>query len=733
MFIDLSHNFVVKNTITVKFSESVNAKLVPRLVAKYGESLLGIQMYEDYISDAFYSRGEWYYPLTVILTSGPVTEWVKWKMKAGAFKDGIPYAYVGEGLLDINIVAEAPYEFAEKLAGRAICSTEETLKINIETTATDPTFLSGRYSQTFVDEMARQLASKISEAMSVEGIEGGAISLSLVFAPATYMEHTSENVTYRRLLIADSASAPRDFWVKWTREDGAMAYTVSDHVSAENITFEIGEDVPQKVREKEYRFLLSAGGDKYHNAMGRKNITEWRELIKRAIRRGDLIKIEPVVTEEQNDDLTAALAAVLGKEPTREETPAVEQPVAENEEFARAMAMARAILSERESVAAENAHEPVIDQPEPESEPEIETTAIPAATPSIFDIPEVAVSADEAPAIEAEPDIEKAPVIESAPVIEETPVVAAPVAEIASADVFEDIEDEEALEDEESTLIDPTMLVGATSTASYSEPETPAPVAEPEPAAPAVSREEIEAKIRAEIETRVRLEYESRARRQAEEEAEKHRLAAEELRRKNQELIEAAEAERARQAQLAEQLRAEAKERERLAEAARIALEQARKEEEEKARAAALARAVEERRREEERLAAEERRRAAEAAKREAERKAEEERLAKIKATEALAGNAKSKNYTYTSKTVKFLFRRAVDPNITARIYEIIKTTLEYYGKEKMYMRIKATIPDTTTVILEFVEIPMEEMTLLSNIIKVLGNSGLGIAKAIVE
>lgn len=726
MFIDLSHNFVVKNTITVKFSESVNAKLIPRLVAKYGESLLGIQMYEDYISDAFYARGEWYYPLTVILTSGPVTEWVKWKMKAGAFKDGIPYAYVGEGLLDINIVAEAPSEFVEKLAGRAICSTENTLKVNVETTATDPTFLSGRYSQTFVDEMARQLAAKISEAMSVEGIEGGAISLSLVFAPATYMEHTSENVTYRRLLIADSASAPRDFWVKWTREDGAMAYTVSDHVSAENITFEIGEDVPQKVREKEYRFLLSAGGDKYHNAMGRKNITEWRELIKRAIRRGDLTKVEPVAAENQNDDLTAALAAVLGKEPVREAAPTAEAaPAVENEEFARAMAMARAILSERESAAAEITPEPVVEQPEPELE--IETVTVPAATQSIFDIPEVAAP------------VEEEPVIEAAPVVEEATAATVPVAETASVDIFEDIEDEEGLEDEESTLIDLSLLDGVAPAAAYSEPSAPAPVAEPvapaepEPVAPAVSREEIEAKIRAEIEARVRLEYESRARRQAEEEAEKHRLAAEELRRKNQELIEAAEAERARQAQLSEQLRAEAKERERLAEAARIALEQARKEEEEKAQAAALARAVEERRREEERRAAEERRRAAEAAKREAERKVEEERLAKIKATEALAGNAKSKNYTYTSKTVKFLFRRAVDPNITARIYEIIKTTLEYYGKEKMYMRIKATIPDTTTVILEFVEIPMEEMALLSNIIKVLGNSGLGIAKAIVE
>ena len=51
----------------------------------------------------------------------------------------------------------------------------------------------------------------------------------------------------------------------------------------------------------------------------------------------------------------------------------------------------------------------------------------------------------------------------------------------------------------------------------------------------------------------------------------------------------------------------------------------------------------------------------------------------------------------------------------------------------KVYLKIKATVPDTSTVILEFVKIPMEEMELLGNIIKVLGNSGLGIAKAIVE
>ena len=70
---------------------------------------------------------------------------------------------------------------------------------------------------------------------------------------------------------------------------------------------------------------------------------------------------------------------------------------------------------------------------------------------------------------------------------------------------------------------------------------------------------------------------------------------------------------------------------------------------------------------------------------------------------------------------------------MTSRIYEIIKATVEYYGKENVYMKIRATVPTTESVNLEFVRIPKEELELLGNIIKVLGNSGLGIAKAIVD
>jgi flagellar biosynthesis GTPase FlhF len=193
-------------------------------------------------------------------------------------------------------------------------------------------------------------------------------------------------------------------------------------------------------------------------------------------------------------------------------------------------------------------------------------------------------------------------------------------------------------------------------------------------------------------------------------------------------LEEERRAEEARvRAQLEEQLRAEAKERERLAEAARAAIEEQHRLEAEKLR-------QERAKLEEERKRDEERRRKEEEARVEAARRAEAEKLRRAEPEAAEAEpEYVDNNYTYVSKTVRLIFRRSVDPNITARIHEIIKATLEYYGKEKVYMRIKATVPDTSTVCLEFVKIPLEEMELLSNIIKVIGNSGLGIAKAILE
>ena len=109
-------------------------------------------------------------------------------------------------------------------------------------------------------------------------------------------------------------------------------------------------------------------------------------------------------------------------------------------------------------------------------------------------------------------------------------------------------------------------------------------------------------------------------------------------------------------------------------------------------------------------------------------RREEEEARAKAEVPNITYGK-----YVYTSKSVKLIFRRRVDPNITNRIHEIIKATVEYYGKDNVTLKIKAMVTDSQTVVLEFAEIPIEEMALLGNIVKILGNSGLGIAKAIIE
>ena len=723
MVIDLLHNKIVRDTATEKFLSCVEESLLPFLSEKYGDRLLGVQMYEDYISDGFLSFGEWYYPLTVLTSDGPLTEWIKWRID-DSFKSGIPYAYLGEEMIDFSPADSVPDEFVTALKGRAIYCEPGLIRVRAESVSGDATFLSGKYSQTFIDELARQITPAIASMMSVEGLEGGSVELVLTFAPETYMEHTSENLTYRRLLLADKSSAPRDFWVKWTRLDGATAHTVSTHVSADNVLFEIGEDVPQKIREREYRYLLRVNNDKYHNAMGRKNITEWRELIKRAVRRGELVKVErPVVITDETFEVERQLASVLGVS-VDSPTPDVKEEGDGLDEITR-LAMQALGLSTGEEEAPDitdsDGEEVLVFTEETDEADEFipEEEEIEAAEEEETEVTEVELD-------ESDVDFDESEEYD----------------ELSELDDIDDYADEQALNE---------LL------ALEEAEETPAP--EPEiadepadkPQVAAVTAEELEEKIRAELEAKIRLEYESRARVRAEEEAERLRREHELLRQENERLLAKArrdEEERARQAQLQREkeerlkaeLEAQAKreliERERLAEAARLAVIEERRREEERAR-------LERERLEAEKRETEERLRAEEAARIEAERAREAERIRREAAERGASPEAPTEekretvyvnnNYTYTSKRVKLLFRRSVDPNITSRIYEIIKATIEYYGKEKVYLKIKASIPDKETVILEFASIPMEEMDLLGNIIKVLGNSGLGIAKAIVE
>ena len=629
-----------------------------------------------------------------------------------------------------------------------------------------------KYSRSFLDEMARQLTAEIEGACGVEGLADSTIELVMSFAPNTYLEHISEAVTYRRLSLMDSVSAPRDFWVKWTRLKGDI-----EVYSEDNILFELGEDVDQKIREKEYRYLLASGNEKYHNSMGRKKVTEWREVIKRAAKRGEITKIESdFELAPETLELEERIADLLGKraagraEPEKVEIPFIHS---DESEFEAALASLRQVVEnvaepeeEEKSGEIEFIQEEItVDEPE-EIQDEEETLEDPEIEIEIIEeeIPEEELVED--PEIEVE-------IIEEE--LEEEEIVEEPEIEI-------EIIEEEMIEESSSSTAErsPFPYLGEGDEEPEIIEEEPE-VVEEEPET--VEEEPVQAReiptpiadraadIRAELETKIRLEYEVRAREKAEAEIISLRHEIERIRieaAREKEELEAAlaeayqeqerlrmeyyrlsdETERAEAQRLADeaqrmaeeaelrmqietQLRAEAQERERLAEAARMAIEEQHRLEAENARIARQ-------REEEERIEEEKRRREDEERELEALRQAELERIrredeeAKAKARAAMPEMGDGK-YSYTSKSVRLVFRKSVDPNITTRIHEIIKATVEYYGKDRVYLKIRATVPDSQNVILDFLDVPIEEMELLGNIIKILGNSGLGISKAIIE
>ena len=214
---------------------------------------------------------------------------------------------------------------------------EGVVKLRIDAVGGELDKIVDRYPRSFLDEMARQLTKEIETSLGIEGLADSTVELVIPFAPNTYLEHISENLTYRRLNLLDSVSAPRDFWVKWTR----LAGDITEY-NEENILFELGEDVEQKVREREYRFLLATGNEKYHNSMSRKKVTEWREVIRRAAKRGELTKIETdFELAPETLELEERIADLLGKRTAQKAEEKAEIPYVHSDESAFAAAMAR--------------------------------------------------------------------------------------------------------------------------------------------------------------------------------------------------------------------------------------------------------------------------------------------------------------------------------------------------------------------------------------------------------
>ncbi len=643
----------------------------------------------------------------------------------------------------------------------------------LKVAATDPEYLEGTYSKAFVSEMAIQLTSEIESRMLVCGLSKSDIALEMIFAPGTYFEHPQGEYTYRRLLISENGRAIKDLWVRWHRVGEGENFTVCDAVSPDEIRFSLGEDVPQKVREKEYRFLVRADAEKYRSAMGRKNVTEWREIIKRALKRGALQKltIDDKVAEhaEQIKDKLEELLGKMTPAPMPESVaPAPSQET--DEEYEKAMAYMRSFVEgNKVQDAAEEEQTEWIESSDAsaaDSAEEIESREKFASeeTP-VKEDSELAMDepAEEPQSLEATPDI----------VIVDEPLIEMPAAIEAEDGAVANEPEQLVIEVEDIVIVDEP------SAEEFGEKPASAQIPSAQTAAPAIDleamRAEMEAKLRAEMAAREqallqkeqeleqqrrafaaeikeqesgRVERENELRRQAQHQArleweakERDRLAAQAQeaieRRKAEEARLVEEARKAEEARLAEEARkaeeARLAEEARKAEEARLA-EEARKAEEarlaEEARKAEEARLAEEARKAEEARLAEEARKAEEARLAEEARKAEEARLAEEAQREA---DREAEPYTYTEKLVHLIFRYPVDPNVLTRIQELMTETIRYFKKENVFIKVKASIPAEDKVDLHFTQFPEQEHQLLVDMIQVLGNSDLGICRVRVE
>ena len=424
--------------------------------------------------------------------------------------------------------------------------------------------------------------------------------------------------------------------------------------------------------------------------MGKRNVTEWRDLIKRAIRRGELVKTvseleyieeedkrdeqivedelsaalrrvaadnqigktEEVQLNEDYDDISALLTRMLGDSPTA----TVEEPIAEDMPADDAISFNLGEGLELESMADDTADD--LDEPPFEVDETDDEWLEVEAEDETGDI------SDEASEVLPEPTAD-----EIADAIEPTP--------------------EEPLED------DVTEEVVVTEEVKVRE-----------------HSEEYERRLReearrefAEREARLREEFERREMALREE---NERLGArarmeeerrEEMSRQHREYVEST---RQTEEELRRELEArdlrEARERDRIAEAARQSIE-----EERRARMAEEAPAPEP-------IAAPE--------------------PVPVRELESSPAPASSE---YMAKRVKIIFRTSVDYSVFGRIKDTIETTVISLDKADVPILMRASLEGDNIINLNITKMPKNEEQLLISIVKAIGNSRIGVTKIIIE
>lgn len=686
MNVDFLHNQIIRDTVSPKFIESFNESLLPTLCLKYGEALECIQFYEDHLREGFRIGGIFYYPLTLVISGAARTEWISWQVANYRHYDNFnPFTYKGQEFLSFHTPEEVPESVLDAMVGRPIYSAGNTLPVIVSAETDDKTFLAGRYSQGFIDLLSAEITEAIEKELAISGLAGSGVVLEMSFAPGTFMEHVSENTTYRRLRIKARACAARDLWVKWTRLDKNGTYTVSDNVNRSEIRFALAEDVPGKIKEKEYRYLTSESVEKYQASMGRKNITEWREMMRRVIRRGEVeryerIKIAKPKIEEVEEQVAAEQKLAAAPEVN------VGAPTVSFHGVSAATENERDEITERLNAILGKKDEEFAKEPE-------------ALAETInSDLTNLLRGALGVTAAENETEEET--------LSEETEELDSMLKAVINADVSE----EDAAEEKSETLEEENSFTETEDTAFAENEET----SEVKNATATVDEKEIEARIRRELEEKMRAEVDA-IRKQSDE-------SLEAIMKKQSEEADALRKE------IEAKSRAEKREQERITEAARLLLL-------DKEKLEANRRAEAERDRIEAERKAAELKAAEEARRKEQEAQAERERIeAELNAQKSQTVEAAEPEQKYITKTVTLIFNRGgVDRVKAKKVSDVIVATIKELGKKNVHVRIKMSIPDPMTLKLVFTDVPEEEHQMIVDIIQVLGVSKLGVSRALLD
>ncbi len=685
MNVDFLHSQIIRDTVSPKFIESFNESLLPTLCLKYGEALECIQFYEDHLRDGFRIGGIFYYPLTLVISGVARTEWISWQVANYRHYDNFnPFTYKGQDFLTFHTPEAVPEAVLDAMVGRPIYSAGNTLPVIVCAATEDKTFLAGKYSQGFIDLLSSEITDAIEKELAISGLAGSGVVLEMNFAPGTFMEHVSENTTYRRLRIKARACAARDLWVKWTRLDKNGTYTVSDNVDRSMIRFALAEDVPGKIKEKEYRYLTSESVEKYQASMGRKNITEWREMMRRVIRRGEVERYERIKIAKPKAEETEG-SVVVEEKPAP--VPAVTVSGAPTVSFhgvSAATERERDEITERLNALLGKRDEEFAREPE-------------ALADTInSDLSDLLRGALGVTATEEKTEEE--------PISEETEELESVLTAALKAEGTVSEENAETVEEPQEAGV-------AEESEEAEETETPL---EEKNEAPTVDEKEIEARIRRELEEKMRAEVEA-------------------IRRQNDENLEAimrksSEEADALRKEIEAKRRAEKREQDLVTEAARLLVLDKEKREADKRAEEERDRIAAERKAEAEKAAEEARRKAEEA-------KAEQERIeAEMNAKKEEAPAPAKPEQKYITRIVTLIFNRGgVDKVKAKQVSDVIVSTIKDLGKKNVHVRIKMSIPDSMTLKLVFSDLPESEHQMIVDIIQVLGKSKLGVSRALLD